>query len=151
MRPLIGNLLFISALLLIFARFLTVWAGTPFPVNLVTSDSMNPTLIEGDVVAWTPARIEDVEIGDVIVFRSLIHWPDEKVVVHRVSDIAQTNSGNILLETKGDKNDYTDQAGPHIPEPYIREGNLMGKIISVGPIPVKIPFIGAIGLWKTEE
>ena len=143
-------MLFIAALFLIIARFLSVWSGTPFPINLVTSDSMQPTLFEGDVVAWTPTNIEDVEVGDVIVFKSYISWPDEKIVVHRVSNITEKSDGRILLETKGDKNKWTDQAGPHIPEPYIRENNLMGKVISAGQVPLKVPFVGIIGLWIND-
>lgn len=106
--------------------------------------------MEGDIVAWTPINIEDVKIGDVVVFRSYVHWPDEKIVVHRVSDITTDSKGNILLETKGDKNDWTDQAGPHIPEPYIREDHLMGKALSIGQQPLKIPFIGYLGIWINE-
>lgn len=108
---------------------------------------MRPSLWEGDVVAWTPTKIEDIRVGDIIVFKSYIHWPDEKIVVHRVSNITHDSRGNILLETKGDANTWVDQAGPHIPEPYVREENLMGKVISIGQIPLKIPFIGIIGIW----
>ena len=82
---------------------------------------MSPTLIEGDIVAWAPVDIKDVKTGDVIVFKSYIHWPDEKILVHRVSDVITNKDGEIRLETKGDNNKWTDQAGPHIPEPYIRE------------------------------
>ena len=143
-------MLFFAALLLIMARFLSIWAGTPFPIDLVTSDSMSPALMEGDIVAWTPTNIEDINVGDVIVFRSRIAWPDEKIVVHRVSAIEKKASGTILLETKGDNNKWTDQAGPHIPEPYIRESHLMGKVVSVGQQPLKIPLIGHIGLWINQ-
>jgi len=143
-------LLFIAALFLIIARFLSVFSGTPFPVDLVTSDSMTPTLMEGDIVAWTPTEIEEIEIGDIIVFKSYVTWPGEKLVVHRVSDIRTSPKGTILLETKGDKNDWTDQKGPHIPEPYIREDHVMGKIVSIGSVPLKVPFIGQFGIWINE-
>ena len=106
--------------------------------------------MEGDVVAWTPTKIEDIKVGDIIVFKSMIHWPDEKIVVHRVADITVNKAGDILLTTKGDKNEYTDQAGPHIPEPYIRDYNVMGKIITVGPFPLKVPFIGVFGIWLNQ-
>jgi len=142
--------LFFAALFLIIARFLSVWSGTPFPVALVTSDSMEPSLMEGDIVAWTPERIEDLKVGDVVVFKSYVRWPDEKIVVHRIYDIETSNKGNILLTTKGDKNDWTDQKGPHIPEPYIREDHLMGKAISIGQQPIKIPFVGMFGIWINE-
>jgi len=150
MRAIIGNLLFIAAMFLIIARFLSVWSGTPFPIDLVTSDSMTPTLMEGDVVAWTPTRIDDIQKGDIVVFRSYVSWPDEKIVVHRVSNITTSRSGQLLLETKGDKNEWTDQAGPHIPEPYIRDDHLMGKVLSIGQIPLKVPFVGIFGLWINQ-
>ena len=140
-------MIFIAALFLIVARFLSVWAGTPFPIDLVTSDSMNPTLMEGDVVAWTPTRIQDIKVGDVIVYKSHVHWPGDKIVVHRVNDILTSSSGKILLETKGDNNEWTDQKGPHQLEDYIEEDHLMGKVISVGNTPLKIPFIGLFGVW----
>ena len=111
---------------------------------------MEPTLFEGDIVAWTPTKIEDIEIGDVIVFRSRLRWPDEKILVHRVSDIIINSRGELLLETKGDSNEFTDQAGPHAPEPYIRQDNLMGQVISIGQMPIKIPFVGILGIWINQ-
>ena len=150
MRTVIGNIIFFAALLLIISRFLSVWAGTPFPIDLVTSDSMSPTLMKGDVIAWTPTRIEDIKEGDVIVFKSYLNWPDEKILVHRVSDIKKDSQGQPILETKGDANEWVDQEGPHIPEPYIRESNLMGKVISIDQIPLKIPFVGYLGVWVND-
>jgi signal peptidase I len=111
---------------------------------------MTPTLFEGDIVAWTPIKMEEIQEGDVIVFKSYLHWPEEKIVVHRVNDIKTNSKGEILLETKGDKNEWVDQAGPHIPEPYIRKDHVMGKVISVGQFPLKIPFIGYLGIWINQ-
>jgi len=111
---------------------------------------MTPTLFEGDVVAWTPTKISDVKVGDVIVFKSYVSWPNEKIVVHRVTNILTDSKGNPILETKGDHNEYTDQAGPHIPEPYIREDHIMGKVLSAAQQPLKIPFVGYIGVWINQ-
>jgi len=68
MKSFIGNLLFLAILLLIAARFLSVMSGTAFPINIVSAGSMSPSLMEGDLVAWIPSDIDDVEVGDVIVF-----------------------------------------------------------------------------------
>lgn len=106
--------------------------------------------MEGDVVAWTPARMEDIKEGDVVVFKSYIRWPDQKILVHRVVEIKKSSRGEPLLMTKGDKNPWTDQEGPHIPEPYIREDHLMGKVISIGQTPLKIPFVGILGIWINQ-
>lgn len=132
------------------ARFLTVWAGTPFPIDLISSNSMSPSLMEGDIIAWTPTTMNDIKKGDVVVFKSYVNWPDEKLVVHRVADIIKDSKGESLLETKGDANKWTDQAGPHIPEPYIREDHVIGKAVSIGQQPLKIPFIGYLGLWVSQ-
>jgi len=132
------------------ARFLTVWAGTPFPIDLISSNSMSPSLIEGDIIAWTPTTMNDIKIGDVVVFKSYVSWPGEKLVVHRVADIIKDSKGEPLLETKGDANKWTDQAGPHIPEPYIREDHVIGKAVSIEQQPLKIPFIGYFGIWVSQ-
>ena len=150
MKSLIGNIIFLAALLLIMARFLTVWTGTSFPIDLISSNSMSPSLMEGDIIAWTPTTMNDIKKGDVVVFKSYVSWPGEKLVVHRVADIIKDSKGKPLLETKGDANKWTDQAGPHIPEPYIREDHVIGKAVSIGQQPLKIPFIGYLGIWVSQ-
>jgi len=149
MKSFIGNLLFAAILLLIATRFLSVMSGTVFPIDIVTAGSMSPSLMEGDIVAWIPSDIDDVEVGDVIVFKSWLHWPGEKLIVHRVVEIKES-WGKPALATKGDANDWTDQGGPHIPEPYVVEKNFIGKVLSIGKQPLKIPFIGIIGKWIND-
>ena len=149
MKIFIGNLLFLSILMLLSTRILSVISGTPFPIDIVTSDSMSPTLMEGDIVAWTTTDINDVKTGDVIVFKSWISWPDERLVLHRVVDVKQA-WGKTALITKGDANKYPDQSGPHIPEPYVTDRNFLGKAITIGNIPLKIPLIGNIGIWLNK-
>jgi len=149
MKSLIGNLLFAAVLLLIATRFLSVFTGSFFPVDIVTSDSMSPSLMQGDLIAWTPARIQDVHVGDVVVFKSWLSWPDQKLIVHRVVEV-RTEFGKPALITKGDANNYTDQAGAHVPEPYIIEKNFVGKALTIGNQPLKVPFIGLIGMWIND-
>ena len=149
MKSLIGNILFVAIVLLIVTRFLSIWAGTSFPLSLITSNSMSPALMEGDVVACIPVDIEDVRVGDVIVFKSWLSWPEEKVVVHRVVGIKRV-WGKPAFITKGDANRWTDQSGPHIPEPYVTEKNFIGKTVSIGKQPLKIPLVGYLGIWINE-
>ena len=149
MKSFIGNLLFIAVLLLIVARFLSVLSGTPFPLSLITANSMSPALMEGDVVAWAPANIEGIQVGDVIVFKSWVGWPEERYVVHRVVEI-KTIWNKPSFVTKGDANSWIDQAGPHVVEPYVTDKNFVGKTISIGQQPLKIPFVGIIGIWANE-
>ena len=149
MKTLLGNLLFFAVMLLIITRMMSVTTGAVFPVDIVTSGSMNPSLMTGDLVAWTPTSIHDVRVGDVIVYKSWLSWPDTKLVIHRVVEIRQ-DFGKIALVTKGDANQWTDQAGPHIPEPYVNEKNFVGRAIMVGPVPLKIPFVGYLGILVNE-
>ncbi len=149
MKSVIGNLLFIAILLLLTTRIFSVMADTAFPVDLVNSNSMSPSLMEGDVVAWVPVEIEDIQVGDVVVFKSWLSWPEERLVLHRVVEI-KDEWGEPALVTKGDANKHTDQAGPHIPEPYVTDKNLIGKAVSIGNQPLKIPFIGYLGIWSNE-
>jgi len=149
MKAFIGNLLFLAIILLIVTRFFSVFSGTAFPINIITSDSMRPALIEGDLIAWTPTNIEDVEIGDVIVFKSWVSWPDERLVAHRVVEIKEV-WGRPAFITKGDANKWIDQAGPHIPEAMVTEKNFIGRALSIGKQPLKIPFVGILGIWIND-
>jgi hypothetical protein len=58
--------------------------------------------------------------------------------------------GQPAFITKGDANNYTDQSGPHVVEPYVTEKNIVGKVLSIGPQPLKFPFVGLIGIWAND-
>ncbi len=146
LKKVIGNIAFIAILLLLIGRFLTIVSDTTFPMSVVSSHSMRPSLFEGDIVPWIPCSIDEVKKGDIVVYKSSISWNDKRLIVHRVVDITNKN-GKIFLLTKGDANNYTDQAGPHIPEPPINNEMLEGKLITIGRQPLKIPFAGYPWLW----
>jgi len=140
-KQILGNILFAAVVLLIVGKFLTVVAGMPFPLSVVSSHSMEPALYRGDVMPWMPCAMADIREGDVVVFASAQSWGEEKLVVHRVTDIRDTDGERALI-TKGDANNYTDQAGPHVPEPPVTGDMLRGKAIMLGDRPLKIPFAG---------
>lgn len=140
-KQILGNVLFIAVLLLIVGKFLSVVAGTAFPLSVVASHSMEPALLKGDALPWAPCDIDSVETGDVVVFASAQSWSGEKLVVHRVAAVRESG-GEPALITKGDANNYTDQAGPHTPEPPITGERLKGKAFMLGGQPLKIPLAG---------
>ena len=80
-----------------------IWAafGTQNPFYVVASGSMMPELEVYDVVVIEGhSSIEDVQIGDIIVFqRPSGH---DRVILHRVVSI--TDDDPITLRTKGDNN-----------------------------------------------
>ncbi|MCX8173485.1 MAG: signal peptidase I [Thermoplasmata archaeon] len=135
----VSDVVFIVVVLILVARFLSISEVRPMPVSVVMSGSMEPTLSRGDVIFWHPCKISDVRVGDIIVYKSYIE--KDKYVLHRVIDIRVEN-GEILLATKGDANEFPDQSGPHIVEPYIRENHFLGKAVGVGSLPLKIPLVG---------
>jgi len=149
MKSLITNILFFAVILLIITKFLCIASDTHFPIDVVTSDSMSPTLMKGDIIMWAPKSIQDVQPGDMIIYDSRISWPEERLVAHRVIEV--TNRGQSkYLTTKGDANPWPDQSGPHLPEPKITKENYVGTILTLGSIPIKIPLVGNIGIFALE-
>lgn len=137
----VSDVVFIVIVLVLTARFFSISEVRPMPVSVVTSGSMEPALSKGDIIFWHPCKISDVRVGDIIVYKSYIE--KDKYVLHRVIEVRVEN-GEILLTTKGDANEYPDQAGPHIVEPYIRENHFLGKAVGIGSLPLKIPFVGSL-------
>jgi len=134
-------MIFTAVILLLVARFSAVLTGSAYPLSVVSSDSMRPSLNKGDIVPWIPCSIEKVKVGDVVIYRSVHGY----LMIHRVVDIR-----NGKLITRGDANNYTDQEGPHVPEPLIGDENLCGKAIMVGGKPLKIPLAGYFWLSIKE-
>ncbi len=147
LKAVAGTVLCLAVVLLVSAKVLSAASGSAFPLDVVSSDSMAPLLSTGDVVAWTPTPIDEVAVGDIVVFRS---WLDrEALIVHRVVEVRE-DFGKVALVTKGDANAYTDQAGPHVPEPCVVERNYVGTVLSVGPVPAKVPLVGYLALGAAE-
>jgi signal peptidase len=73
-------------------------------LRTVVSGSMEPTIERGSVVLAFPVSAEDLEVGDVILFRR----PDnpEQVVTHRITAIDQ--GPPLAIETGGDANNAAD-------------------------------------------
>ena len=77
-----------------------LWAAGYLPAYILNTGSMEPEFIGGDVVLLKRYSGEGVEVGDIIVFRSL--WKDKRIF-HRIVEIS--TEGYI---TKGDNNGYLD-------------------------------------------
>jgi signal peptidase len=73
-------------------------------LRTVVSGSMEPTIEPGSVVVAFPVSAEDLEVGDIIIFRR----PDnpEQVVTHRITGIDQ--GPPLAIETGGDANNAPD-------------------------------------------
>lgn len=96
--------------------------------RIVLTGSMEPTLEPGDVVLVRHATIDDVEIGDIVTFRS--HEGHETPYTHRVVDITTDQRGTVLT-TKGDANED--------PDPMYVNGDML-----IGTVHVTIPKLGFV-------
>ncbi|MGZ0747153.1 signal peptidase I [Haloparvum sp. AD34] len=104
-------------------------ATSPVTVSYVSSDSMEPTIAQGDGYILVPAG--EIETGDVITFYS----EDRNVyVTHRV--VRETSDGFV---TQGDNNPTPDQATGLSP---VQRHQIVGEVLTVGGEPVTIPSLG---------
>ena len=89
--------------------FLQQLTGTSFPLLVVKSESMTPTIMKGDIIAVTAVELREIraefESGDVIIFYRPGYLGDNDwIIVHRA--VRRLPSGLI---TKGDHNRDTDE------------------------------------------
>lgn len=125
------------ALVVIGGLLLLVLPSAPVQLSYVYSDSMEPTISEGNGYVVVPAG--DVEVGDVIVFESALR---EEYVTHRV--VTVTDEGYV---TQGDNNPSTDQAAGH---PVVTEADVVGSALTIAGTTVSIPgFAWLVGIVST--
>ncbi len=73
---------------------------------IVLTGSMEPQIMEGDLIICHTADATDVKVGDVIAF-----FPDgsgTSVLTHRVIEVTEEN-GSLSFRTQGDANDSADR------------------------------------------
>jgi len=88
--------------------------------DVVPTRSMEPAFSPGGMVITRPVEMEDIEVGDAILFREP-YIEEEARIVHRVIDIKEIDS-QLFFQTKGDAAEYPD---PDLVSPQ----NFIGKTI----------------------
>ena len=73
-------------------------------ISYVPTNSMEPTIHTGDYIMFTRAGIDDVGVGDIVIYRS---DKSNIFIVHRVMEINTDTNGKYLI-TKGDNNPTQD-------------------------------------------
>jgi len=136
----LGNLILAAMVLILLSRVTAYTAGEEpiTPVSVVSSESMEPTMDVGDIVMWTPTSIDTIRNDDIVVFRSR----GGDIVSHRVVDIEEQD-GDVELITQGDANDRPD------PNP-VTSDDLLGRVISIGDTPFRIPRLGLIWISMSD-
>lgn len=97
---------------------------------VVESDSMTPTLSEGDILHVESVSKKDVERGSVIVFEPSNTWSSKNFISHRIIDVKMVNQSRIY-KTKGDNNMDADLG-------WVTKDDIIGERV------YSIPFLGYI-------
>lgn len=95
----------------------------------------------GDIMVLKGTNPKDLNIGDVIVFRS--KKPDP--IIHRIIEIKRDNE-NYIFRTKGDrnKNSISLADDPDVNEFEVTEDQVIGRAI------LRIPFLGWVKILFTQ-
>lgn len=104
-------------------------------IYTIVSPSMTPNINVYDVVVNIKASSpEDIEVGDVITFKSQAATSEGMTITHRVIAIDQLPDGTYEYMTQGDNNPEPDSS-------YVTFGNVIGKEILTIPGLGKIQFL----------
>lgn len=114
----------------------------------VSSDSMEPTLMVGDVILVRSADAEDIRKGDIITFKSKEGSMYGREVTHRVVADPEKKNGTYYYQTQGDvKGAPLDQIITYdqIEGKYIRKLALITKVYGFMSTPLGVAvLIGVI-------
>lgn len=103
-----------------------------FSIYIIASGSMVPAINVADAVINIKVDSpDDLEVGDVITFRSSSPTTMGITVTHRIKGITTDDDGNICYITKGDANNVEDSA-------CAKYTNIIGKVV------LRIPGLGYI-------
>ena len=103
-----------------------------FSIYTIASGSMVPNInIYDAVINMRVDDPSDLQVGDVITFRSSSPTTISMTITHRIKAITEDNEGNICFVTKGDANPIEDEL-------CAKYNNVIGKVI------IRIPGVGYI-------
>ena len=88
----------------------------------VVTGSMEPTIDVGALLLTRETDITDIDINDIVCFKTQESVIFGEIVTHRVVNRTTTADGEILLETKGDANPVSDGY-------YVTQDNFLGKVV----------------------
>ena len=102
----------------------------------ITSGSMWPSLKKGDLILIKGVEDKsEIKVGDIIIYQNPPSAGSGQVgfTIHRVVEI---NEDSIV--TKGDANNVNDAP--------VRYEEIIGKTVNINNKPLRIPFVGMIGI-----
>ncbi len=132
-------------------------SGTQFPVVVVVSESMEPTIHVGDLLFVHHVDPKDIKngshldkTGDVILYNASGVWdgcanaPADPIVHRVVGSYKNDTTGKYYFLTEGDNNDDTDPPGTPC-ERWVPEDKVLGVVWG------DIPYIGYVKIWLTDQ
>lgn len=96
---------------------------------IVLSDSMVPTIYDGDLIIVKKVDPQEVKVDDVISFKE-----DQAVITHRIIAMETTMLGKLQFTTKGDANNTEDIK-------KVSEEDLVGEYI------LRVPGVGTVAMF----
>lgn len=122
--------------LLIASMLVGQLLGVPILISYAESESMSPTIEEGDGFVLIPSpMMGTVESGDIILFEAQeLH--SGGLVTHRVAAVEDG-----VLYTQGDANPSLDQDGT---EPPVQKTQVVGEVVQIQGQVVVIPHLGTV-------
>jgi signal peptidase len=103
---------------------------TPFSVQ---TDSMKPTFVKGDYIFIEECNTEDLQVGDIITYFTIIDGT-RVINTHRIVEICEDN-GLIQYRTQGDNKETNPEVDKVMPAP----GDVIGKYNGT-----RIPVLGSV-------
>ena len=98
---------------------------------VIVSPSMVPTIKVHDAILVARTNPKNLNVGDIITFKSTDSRYNGYTITHRINEINTTSDGKRIFITKGDNNVSTDSS------PVLEE-NIYGKVI------LKFPKLGVV-------
>lgn len=123
-----GLLIFGTVISLVLFMVVASFSGWHF--DIVPTGSMEPAFSPGGMVVTRPAELEEIKLGDPILFREPTTGG---LICHRVIEIEEID-GELFFQTKGDANEYADQD-------LVSPQNFIGKTIFYIPNVGKIAYL----------
>lgn len=139
----VAAVIILITLVLLVNPVLKAVSGTDTPLAVVRGSSMLPLLREGDVVVLEKKGPDQIEVNDIIVYRSL----KGHLIIHRVIDVKEIG-GVTYYVTKGDNNPTDDSYLYEYPRGKgVTYDRIVGVVWSPFGMPFKIPYLGAVTLF----
>lgn len=136
----------------IFLSFLLV-SGTFTPLMIVQTESMEPTIMTGEMIWIRGVAPSDVRVGDIITFNipptvaAAFAGTEATTITHRVIDITYNSDDTLSFKTKGDNNPVEDiwtVTGDMLVGRYQMQVPYLGPVLTAVRTPIGIATVLAV-------